>query len=165
MSDKVKQPLELTDQSVMLPHDFEISEHEEPIETHELPSSKVSEYSYCFSNGEEYVHPVDRYFREQYYNGFSERDRLLDDAITRGADLHCDTDLWRVYDDAILNYGLNPIDPYEWLFKYATLNKGSVIISSPRQRVLIVKTGVRFEYYDFIHGQGKAFARYARPIE
>ena len=138
--------------------------HEEPITTHKLPSSKTSEYSYCFSNGEEYIHHVDRYFREQYYNGFSERDKFLDDAITRGNDLHCNTDLWRVYDDAVLNYGLKPIDPYEWLFKHATLNDKSIIISIPHKRILLIRSWIGAEYYDFIHGILKSFARYARPV-
>lgn len=140
--------------------------HEEPITTHQLPSSKISEYSYCFSNGKKYMYSGERdFYDKDYYNEFSERDRLLDDAITRGNDLRCNTDLWRVYDDAVLNYGLNPINPYEWLFKHATLSDTSIIISIPHKRILLLRSYIGAEYYDFIHGRGKAFARYSRPIE
>lgn len=145
-------------------------ELETPITKHQLPKSDISEHDYCFSNGIEYVSPIDRYnyrglSREEYHKGFSERDKWLDNAINRGRDLHCDTDLWRVYDDAVLNYGLNPINPYEWLFKHATLNDKSIIISLPRQRILLVRTLVHAQYYDFIHGTLKYFVRYSRPVD
>lgn len=140
--------------------------HEEPITTHQLPKSEVSQSDYCFSNGKKYMCTGDRILCDKdYYNGFSERDKFLDDAITRGNDLHCNTDLWRVYDDAVLNYGLKPIDPYEWLFKHATLNDKSIIISIPHKRILLIRAWISAEYYDFIHGRLKSFARYARPIE
>ena len=148
-------------------HGWEI---EEPITTHKLPCSDISEHDYCFSNGIEYVPPIDRYnyrglSREEYHKGFSERDKWLDDAINRGRDLHCDSDLWRVYDDAVLNYGLDPIDPYEWLFNHATLSDKSIIISQPHKRILLVSTSVKAEYYVFIHGINKYWARYARAVD
>lgn len=145
-----------------LNYDFE---HEEPIIIHKLPSSDKSEYDYCFSNGRQYRHQCDRRSIVDYYEGFSDRDKLLDDAITRGNDLHCDTNLWRIYDDAVLNYGLEPINPYEWLFKHATLGDKSVIISDKSNRLLIVHFAVSIRYYDFIHGECKYFARYARPVD
>lgn len=141
-------------------------ELETPITKHQLPKSDTSQYDCYFSNGKKYIHPSGRNFIDkEYYNEFTDRDRLLDEAITRGDDLHCDTDLWRVYDDAVLNYGLNPINPYEWLFKHATLNDKSIIISLPRQRILLVRTLVHAQYYDFIHGTLKYFVRYSRPVD
>lgn len=112
------------------------------------------------------MHSAERdFYDKDYYSEFSERDRLLDDAITRGNELRCNTDLWRVYDDAVLNYGLDPINPYEWLFKHATLSDKSIIISIPHRRILLLREYIGAEYYDFIHGRLKAFARYSRPIE
>ncbi len=145
-------------------HELDTFKHEEPNTTHALPSSEIREYDYSFSNGQKYISRNDRIFRPDYYNGFSERDKLLDDAIERGKDLHCTTDLWRIYDDAVMNYGLEPINPYEWLFKHATLSDKSIIISIPHQRILLVRTWISTEYYDFIHGIGKHFNRYARPV-
>lgn len=140
--------------------------YEEPITTHELPISKVKQSDYYFSNGKKYMYSGDRdFYDKDYYNGFSERDKLLDAAITRGDDLRCDTDLWRIYDDAVMNYGLDPINPYEWLFNHATLSDTSIIISIPHKRILLFRSYIGAEYYDFIHGRGKAFARYSRPIE
>lgn len=132
---------------------------------HQLPESQSREYDYQFSNGQKYIHPNDRLFRPKYYNGFSERDKLLDDAITRGSELQFNANLWRIYDDALLNYELEPMNPYEWLFKHATLNKHSIILSIPHNRILLVRTAIGNEYYDFIHGSGAHFKRYSRPIE
>lgn len=129
-----------------------------------------SEYDCYFSNGIEYTARCDRGFfkgkpREEYYSGFTDRDYLLDAAINKGNDLRLGCNLWRIYDDAMSNYGLNPIDPYEWLFKHATLSDTSIIISIPHKRILLLRSYIGAEYYDFIHGRGKAFARYSRPIE
>ncbi len=139
-------------------------EGEEPITTHKLPCSDISEHDYCFSNGRQYRHPVDRFPRGEYDVNFSERDRLLDSAIQKGESMRRCTNLWHIYDDAVLNYELEPINPYEWLFNHATLSEHSIIISKPTSRVLLVKTAIYGEYYDFIHGHGKQSLRYGRPV-
>jgi len=75
-------------------------------------------YDCHFSNGIKYVAPCDRRFyrglsKNEYYQGFTDRDKFLDAAIKRGYDLHLSGNLWHVYDDAVNNYSLTPIDPYE----------------------------------------------------
>ncbi len=124
-------------------------------------------YTGQFSNGMDYLAPCDRGFykaKEEYCQGFTERDQLLDAAINRGYDLHLGGNLWHVYDDAVNNYSLTPIDPYEWLFKHATLTNKSVIVSKVRDRILLLYGASHISYYDFIHGLGSYFDRYARPV-
>lgn len=127
-------------------------------------------YDCCFSNGIEYICPADRGYykglsKEQYYAGFTKRDYQLDKAIQRGYDLRLSGNLWAIYDDAINTCKLdNPIDPYEWLFKHATINDKSMIISREQDRVLLLSKIKYIEYYDFIHGLGSYFERYGRPV-
>ncbi len=121
-----------------------------------------------FSNGQRYLVPQDRGYtdssQEEYHSGFSDHDRLLDNAIERGKDLHLGCNLWRIYDDAVDNYGLSPLDPYDWLFKHSTLSERSIVISKPQDRILLVYGLISMEYYDFIHGDGACTNRYSRPI-
>ena len=129
-----------------------------------------SVYDCHFSNGMQYVHPVDRghykgLTKDQYYAGFTERDQFLDDAIQRGTDLHLGCNLWRIYDDAVNSCGINnPINPYDWLFKHVTFNDKSIVISKPNDRILLLSGTKHIEFYDFIHGNGAYSERYGRPV-
>ena len=126
-------------------------------------------YDCHFSTGIKYVAPCDRVFykglsKEEYHHGFTEHDQLLDAAIERGYNLDLGGNLWCIYDDAVNNYELTPLDPYEWLFKHATLTSKSIVVSIPENRILLLYGNIHMEYYDFIHGLGKFFARYSRPV-
>lgn len=127
-------------------------------------------YGCCFSNGIEYVCPADRgYYKEltkdQYYAGFTKRDYLLDKAIQKGQTFSFSGNLWAIYDDAVNICKLdNPIDPYEWLFKYAAINDKSIVISRSNDRILLLSGAKHIAYYDFIHGSGSYFERYGRPV-
>lgn len=127
-------------------------------------------YDCCFSNGIEYTGRNNRGFyrglsKEQYYTGFTKRDYQLDEAIQRGHNLRLSGNLWVIYDDAINTCKLdNPIDPYEWLFKYAAINDKSIVISRSNDRILLLSGAKHIAYYDFIHGLGSYFERYGRPV-
>ncbi|TXI93848.1 MAG: hypothetical protein E6Q33_02465 [Neisseriales bacterium] len=127
-------------------------------------------YDCCFSNGIEYTSRNNRGFykglsKEQYYAGFTKRDYLLNEAIQRGHNLRLSGNLWAIYDDAINTCKLdNPIDPYEWLFKHATINDKLMVISREQNRILLLSGTRHIEYYDFIHGLGSYFERYGRPV-
>lgn len=129
-----------------------------------------SEYDCYFSNGIEYTARCDRGFfkgkpREEYYSGFTDRDYLLDAAINKGNDLRLGCNLWRIYDDAMSNYGLNPIDPYNWLFEHAMMHDKTIVVSQPNDRFLALSGTAFMAYYDYIHGMGMYVERHLRPIE
>lgn len=123
-----------------------------------------------FSTGIKYVAPCDREFykglsKEEYHHGFTERDKLLDAAINHGRDLDLSGNLWRVYDEAVMSYGLKPIQPYEWLFKHAELTDKSIVIDIPSNRILLLSGDSDIAYHDYIHGLGAYWLKHLKRID
>lgn len=124
-----------------------------------------------FSNGMKYVIRRDRggfcpYLGlswDEYHKDFSERDKLLDDAIERGNELDTLCNLYQVYDMA-KSQGRDPIEPHDWLFQYATIYPKDLVISLPQQRILLAGFDKLMTYYDSVYGFGAYFRKYARVL-